>query len=72
MSAATWEPGDPLYAEGPYRAYFFNFKDDPRDEAEVCCCGDAAWWPEPASHSKLGVDPFEQVILAERAWRASA
>lgn len=46
-----WEPGDPLYSQGAYRNYFFNFRPtpgyDPDVDDSICCCPDRAGWPEP-------------------------
>lgn len=50
VDPATWEPGDPLWSRQNHghSLYFFNFRDD--TENPVCCCVDAASWPEPGCH----------------------
>lgn len=57
VDPATWEPGDPLWSRQNHghSLYFFNFRDD--TENPVCCCVDAASWPEPGCH-KIPT-PFE-------------
>lgn len=64
----TWEPGDPLYARGPYRDHVFNFRDED-EPSEDCNCGDAARWPNPITGRGLpDRDELEEFIIR---WRAA-
>lgn len=70
-AAADWQPGDPLYEQGQYRSYLFNFRDD-NDDVEYCGCANAASWPEPKTHSALGdYDELDELIAWHHANRST-
>lgn len=71
IERTAWQPGDPLYLPAQYSQYVYNFRDDP--DTEVCSCGDAASWPEPASSRALKPgDEIGELIDSVRAERARA
>lgn len=69
MSAADWQPGDPLYARSQYREHLFNFREDSDDER--CACSDAASWPTPKAQHDLGLYLDEVHEYAARHRRSS-
>lgn len=61
MTAAEWEPGDPLpgrHRMAQHQGFLYNFRE--LEYSEECRCADRASWPEPAfgSHALPEEDVF--------------
>lgn len=71
----NWQPGDPLYRQGGYTNYLFNFRYEAEQDDVECRCPDRASWPEPhkgSGHRLPDGDELDRFIDEYRNWQSCA